>query len=125
MRNCANSRQSETAMERLLQEFFCGECVGYFHVKLNVALNHEVEIVCPNCKHEHRRCIVNGQIFESGRYETSSKEKIRPTPASYSKTPLTQKMRDAHEKRGSRRDGVPVPMYDRWLEVAAREKGEL
>lgn len=110
-------------MERISQEFFCGECHGYFLVRLNIALNHEAEIVCPNCGHEHRRCIKDGQIYEQGRFNTTIKEKIRPTSATYSKTPLTEKMQQAHEKHGSRRDGVPV-MMDRWLEVAARERGE-
>jgi len=115
-------------MSRISEEFYCGECSGYFVVRLNIALNHEAEIVCPNCGHEHRRCIVNGQIFEHGRHSTNSKEKVLTTKANYSKTPVTQKMRDAHEKKyGSRRDGVLIdrePMLEQWLNVAARERGE-
>jgi hypothetical protein len=111
------------------QEFYCGECKGYFLVTLNMALNFEVEIICPNCGHEHRRCINNGQIFEDGRYGSGVKEKIRPTKASYAKEPLTTKMREAHEKSAwhDRRDGqvVSEPLFERWLEIAAREKGQL
>lgn len=55
-------------MGRISQEFYCGECKGYFVVRLNIELNHEVEIACPNCGHEHRRCIVDGLIFEQGRH---------------------------------------------------------
>lgn len=119
---------------KVTQEFYCGECGGYFLATLNMALNFEVEIVCPgpDCGHEHRRCVVDGQILEQGRFATDSKEKIRPTSASYSKEPLTTKMRARHKEEknggycGGRRDGelVTEPMFDRWLEIAARERGE-
>lgn len=112
-------------MGRISQEFYCGECKGYFVVRLNIELNHEVEIACPNCGHEHRRCIVDGLIFEQGRHTTQVKEKILVTKANYSKTPITEKMREAHNRAyGGRRDGVPLPMMDQWLNVAARERGE-
>ena len=52
-------------MSRISQEFYCGECSGYFVVRLNIALNHEAEIVCPNCGHEHCRVVRNGIITEA------------------------------------------------------------
>ncbi len=117
-------------MERVLQEFYCGECQGFFTIKLNMALNHEVEICCPNCGHEHRRCIVEGHVYESGRYQTNSKEKIRTSKASYTKDPITEKMKTAR----SRRDGVEIvkerdplsqaEFAERWSSVAARERGD-
>jgi hypothetical protein len=120
-------------VNRQTQEFYCGECKGYFMVTLNIALNHEVEVVCPgpNCGHEHRRCVVDGQILENGRFSSNSKEKLRPSSASYSKEPLTAKMQAAAKNNGGsgycgqRRDGsvLSPAMMDRWLEVAAREKG--
>jgi hypothetical protein len=112
--------------EKVCQEFYCGECRGYFMVNLNIAINHEVEILCPQCEHKHRRCIVDGTIFEQGRFATSSKEVIRPLKSTYAKDPLTKKMQDAAKGYGGRRDGIPVSpqMFDRWLEVAAREKGQ-
>lgn len=121
-------------MDRVSQEFYCGECSGYFLIRLNTALNHEAEIKCPNCGHEHRRCVVNGEIFEKGRHTTTSREKILTSMASYSKTPITQKMRDAHEGKQfhGRRDGVVLErdpatqaeFNERWLSIAARERGE-
>lgn len=117
-------------MSRISQEFYCAKsgegCGGYFIVRLNMAINHVVKIVCPKCGHEHQRCIVNGQIHEKGRYNVGSKEIIRPTMASYSPEPFTKKMR---EKNREERDGVLIdegrePMFDRWLELAARERGE-
>ncbi len=99
-------------MARVSQEFYCGECKHYFIVRLNMSLNQEVHIQCPNnaCKHEHRRCIKNGLIFESGRYHTDAKEEVLPNPATLSKTPKTDKMKKAHEESSynQRRDGVPL-----------------
>lgn len=108
-------------MSRILQEFYCGECKGYFLVKLNIHLNHEVEIICPNCNHEHRRCIVDGQIFENGRYKTDSKEKIRPTNVSYSKEPKTTHMQQAKWSRNSAI--LTDQMQSRWIEKAYDERG--
>jgi len=94
--------------EKIWQEFYCGECQGYFRVKLNIALNHEVEMVCPKCKHKHRRCIKDGVIYEGGRYATSCKEEICPPLSAYSKEPLTRKM----EKTKYARDGVVIDKED-------------
>ena len=119
-------------MARVLQEFYCGECDGYFHLNLNMSLNYEVEVQCPNekCKHLHRRCVVEGQIYEQGRFRTEVKEKLIASDATYSKTPMTQKMRDAHEKKyGGRRDGVPIErdplsqeeFNERWASLASKQ----
>jgi hypothetical protein len=85
-----------------------------------------VEIRCPNCDHQHRRCIKDGQILEQGRHSSPSKEIIRPLKSTYSKQPLTEKMREAQESNRSARDGecVSHEMFNRWLEVAARERGQ-
>jgi hypothetical protein len=131
-------------MDRVLQEFYCGECDGYFRLKLNVSLNYEVEVQCPNpkCKHLHRRCVVDGQIYEQGRYKTDKRETLIASDATYSKTPVTQRMREAHdskqisEKYRQRRDGVPIEdslfggevyddnsaRMDRWASLASKNK---
>lgn len=89
---------------KIWQEFYCGECQGYFRVKLNMALTIGVEIVCPKCKHEHHRFIKDGVIFESGRSQNGAKEKICPPLSAYSKEPLTRKM----ETTRYARDGVVI-----------------
>ena len=43
-------------------EFYCHECSKYFDVKLNMALNGNHRIHCPNCGHIHFREIENGEI---------------------------------------------------------------
>lgn len=104
-------------MSRVSQEFYCGECNGYFVVRLNMAINHRVEIICPNCGHQHLRNIVDGVIYEKGRYDGKAVEEIMPTKASYSKKSRTEAMVNS-----AKRDGVVLA--DRWLDIAAREKGE-
>lgn len=116
--------------QRASQEFYCGECQGYFIVRLNMALNHEVHVKCPNCGHEHRRVIKDGIIYESGRYTSDVKENVLTTMATYHKEPVTQRMKEAHEKRqwGGRRDGVEMTrdQMERWAEIAQREQtGEM
>ena len=113
-------------MSRLSQEFYCGECKGYFIVRLNMSLNFEALIKCPNCNHEHRRVIKDGEIYEIGRHQVPVKETILTTIATYSKEPFTDKMKEAHKKGGwGRRDGVVFDntMAERWQNVALRERG--
>ena len=111
--------------QRQSQEFYCGECRGYFIVRLNMALNHEALIKCPNCGHEHQRCVNNGVIYERGRFANSVKETVRPMKSSYSKKPRTKAMEEAHEKNSyrDRRDGVKMSrqQLSRWAEIADRE----
>ena len=93
---------------RVWQEFYCGECQGYMRVKLNMGLNFEVFVVCPKCRHEHRRIIKDGQIYENGRYGSDVKEEICPPMSAWSEDPWTDTMRKAGKKYSSRRDGVKI-----------------
>lgn len=112
--------------QRVMQEFYCGECVGYFFIYLNMALNHEVLICCPNCKHEHRRVIKDGSVFEQGRFAVNHKEKVLTTMATYHKEPATEQMKKAHAKNSweDRRDGIRMTdeQLMRWQEISQREK---
>lgn len=89
---------------KVWQEFYCGECQGYFRVRLNMALNMGVEMVCPKCKHKHHRYIKDGVIYEHGRESNSAREEICPPLSAYSKEPLTARMRDKKYAR----DGVKI-----------------
>lgn len=121
----SNSSMSDRP-QRTSQEFYCGECQGYFLVRLNMALNHEIHVCCPNCNHEHRRVIKEGTIYEDGRYSSDVKERVLTSKATYHKEPVTERMKKAHKKRSwpDRRDGVPMTddQLMRWHEVAEREK---
>lgn len=116
-------------MARISQEFYCGECKHYFFVRLNSQLTHEVLIVCPNtaCNHEHRRCVVNGEIRELGRFQSDIREEIVSTPVSLSKEPRTLKMRNAALDRlqaySGRRDGVTIECSQLWTDIALRDQG--
>ena len=118
---------AEGTPQRVSQEFYCGECQGYFMVRLNMALNHEAHIKCPNCGHEHRRVIQDGVIHESGRYKSDVKENVLTTMATYHKEPFTKRFKDA-KSYGQRRDGEKMSpaQLERWAEVAQREQtGEM
>jgi len=96
-------------MSRITQEFYCGNCNGYFLVKLNMSLTMGVQIHCPNCDHLHHRFIKEGRIYERGRDSHSPVDEIIVTKASYSKKPRSEAMRQA---ANSRRDGVPLTERD-------------
>ena len=53
------------AADRIKYEFYCTECKKYFDVKLNVSLNGNRRIHCPNCEHVHYRILTDGKITES------------------------------------------------------------
>jgi len=101
-------------MASVNQEFYCGECDGYFFAKLNMEINQGINLSCPNCGHKHHRYIKKGQIFESGRNSNKATEEICPMKSTYHKKPVTKKMQDAANKDrwSGRRDGVPMEHGD-------------
>lgn len=51
-------------MTKVRHEFFCTECSKYFDIKLNIALDGNYRIHCPNCQHVHYRSVRKGVITE-------------------------------------------------------------
>lgn len=129
--------------EKVWQEFYCYECPadkdgksgGYFRVKLNMALEMNVTVVCPNCGHEHNRSIRKGEIYDS-RLSSAYEEKLRVPKSAWSRDPISKQMdnlKNKHTHQAGRRDGAVlkgsedlVPdadkirksiMRERWLEL--------
>ena len=73
-------------MARRTFEFYCsGSCGKYFDFKLNMSLNGNYRIHCPNCGHVHYRIVKSGQITEGRFTENDCKiliEDIRPMRSS-------------------------------------------
>jgi len=73
---------------RQIVEFYCQECEKYFDVKLNMSLNGNHRIHCPNpkCRHIHFRQIKNGEITGQRFFDNCCNEIIvddlRPMEAS-------------------------------------------
>ena len=61
---------------RQVIQFYCQECRKYFDVKLNMELNGNHRVHCPNCKHIHYRMIKDGMITEARFTENSNNEYI-------------------------------------------------
>ena len=55
---------------RIKKEFYCNECQKYFDVKLNMALNGNHRVHCPNCGHIHYREIKDG-VITGVRFDTN------------------------------------------------------
>jgi len=98
---------------KVWQEWYCtksgGGCGGYILVRLNMAINGIVEMVCPKCGHKHQRCIEDGQIKEQGRHNGSPTQEITPVMAAWSETPRTKAF-DPNERNDHRgeRDGAII-----------------
>jgi hypothetical protein len=94
--------------DKVWQEFYCHRCPdggNYIMVKLNMALNYSVAVVCPMCGSKHERTVQNGVIFD--RYKNGNfKEEICPPKSACSKQPRHSKI-----KRGAR-DGAVVKDKD-------------
>jgi hypothetical protein len=106
------------------QEFYCSECSNYFLAVLyHGQTGYEALIICPNCKHEHQRCITNGQIHEQGRFQTRTTERILSTKATLSKTPRTHHHQTKLNYQ-DKRNGQPITPteYDHWLKQSWLEK---
>jgi len=96
---------------RIYQEFYCNDCTGYFGVKLNIALNYSVVVVCPNCGRKHPRTIKDGHIFEDTycpRGREKYVEEIVPPPSAYHKKPWTDEMKKAAKEKRGPREGVEI-----------------
>jgi len=46
------------------QELWCHDCSKYVQFDIDVSLNGNHVIVCPNCKHEHCRVVKDGKVTE-------------------------------------------------------------
>jgi len=46
------------------QELWCHDCQRYVQFDIDVSLNGNHVIVCPNCGHEHCRVVENGRVTE-------------------------------------------------------------
>jgi hypothetical protein len=124
-------------MSRILQEFYCGECNGFFRAPINVELNIQALIECPECKHQHHRFVKDGHIYESGRGGTPVETILVPKTA-YSKEPITKHMQEKwNNGRWDKRNGIELTpeeefraanrntfFMDRWAEKAATDRGE-
>ena len=47
------------------QELWCHECMKYVQFDLDIELDGEHVIICPNCGHEHCRIIEKGIVTEA------------------------------------------------------------
>lgn len=45
-------------------EFYCGMCQHYTYVKLDLSMNGNHIMNCPNCGHKHYRVVKDGRITE-------------------------------------------------------------
>jgi DNA-directed RNA polymerase subunit RPC12/RpoP len=59
-------------MPKVKKEFLCTECHKYFDIKLNISLDGNYRVHCPNCGHIHYRAVSKGEITDT-RFTDNSK----------------------------------------------------
>ena len=59
-------------MSKVKKEFLCTECHKYFDIKLNISLDGNYRVHCPNCGHIHYRAVRKGEITDT-RFTDNSK----------------------------------------------------
>ena len=52
-------------MPKVKKEFSCTSCQKYFDIKLNMSLDGNYRIHCPNCGHVHYRMVKAGKITDN------------------------------------------------------------
>ena len=80
-----NNLAGDFSVSTVKHEFVCTECQKHFDITLNMALNGNYRIHCPNCGHVHYRTVKNGQITDTrfpDNHESILVEDIRPMKAS-------------------------------------------
>ncbi len=101
---------------RVVQEFYCSGCNGYFRVTLNMELDIRVLMECPQCQRRHERHIENGVIKDRFK-ESKTTLVVIPMPSTYSKTAVLgaskQFMRDGCVLGDPSRDLI----NERWNEL--------
>lgn len=108
-------------MAKVLQEFYCNKCNGFFTVKLSVGHDRDIKLKCPGpgCTREHPRAIKDGKIYERANRNENATEIIIVPKSAYSKKPVTAKMRKllAEGATYSERGGAELTLE----EMAARD----
>jgi len=51
-------------MDKIKVEFLCTMCHKYFDIKLNMSLDGNYRVHCPNCGHIHYRTVKKGMITD-------------------------------------------------------------
>jgi hypothetical protein len=98
--------------EKIWQEFYCNDCLGYIRLRLNVALSMNILVCCPGrdsrgnkCTRKHPRNIKDGKIVGDSHVENA--EEIIPPPSAYSKTPWTKIPVDARAATEIKESDIP------------------
>lgn len=86
------------------QELFCHNCKVYVQFDLDLELNGNHVLECPNCKHEHCRVVNNG-IISDKRWDSKNNYVIPLSTLTYSTTTTF----DLYNSANSTTSGYTVP----------------
>lgn len=99
------------------QELHCHACNRYVQFSIDVSLNGNHVLYCPNCGHEHCRVVDNGRITDvrwAQRNQRLPTYQIQPAWASTT----TVSTYDSYTATSSGSSGSSVFLYQSWLNTA-------
>jgi len=113
--------------QRELIEIHCNDCNGYFMVNLNLEIEGDYVLVCPNCGHEHPRTIKKGEMVGEvieRMYHTGEGKRITRTYRNSAERILVPKSCYSKESRlkeiGQANRGF---LAQAWARLAGEQKG--
>lgn len=125
------NESTATLDNKVYQEFYCrvsGEgCGGYITVKINMALDGPVKVICPKCKHEHERYIKGGKIVDDSSRGKKIVQELLPTLAAWSDKPrMNIDIKNGEHNKREFENGNAViidpVMQERWFETYGGKK---
>lgn len=99
------------------QELYCHNCDKYVQFDIDVSLNGNHEIVCPNCGHIHYRVVQNGRITSERWNSSLPTYQVSYTTSSSTSTYVsyTNNLTTA----SSSNDDIHMFLYTSWMNATA------
>ncbi len=96
------------------QELYCHHCGKYVQFNIDMSLNGNHVLNCPNCDHEHCRVVENGKIT-SERWDSRNGDMGN----NYTATSATYTTSSTYTTyQGTSSNTTNVFMYDAWLNTS-------
>ena len=99
------------------QELWCHECQKYVQFDIDVSLNGNHVIVCPECGHEHCRVVNNGRITEV-RWDSRNRSNNMATYMASGTTASTASTYATYTDSGTT-GSSSVYTYGAWMNLAS------
>lgn len=113
MKRTRKKKLKEAKIER--QEIYCHACGQYVQFDIDLSLNGNHTLECPNCGHEHYRVVRNGKITEDRWQNSGAVYSIPTATITYTATSTYSTYNSVST---GATDGTSAYFYDSWINTA-------